>query len=49
MSFESTMDFTKKIPSLLSFIASIVFNNSVRVENYIYWICLDLTKVTRPE
>jgi len=36
MSFESIMDFTKKIPSLLSLIASIVFNDTIGVEHYIY-------------
>jgi len=33
MGFESIMDFTKKIPSLVSLIASIVFNNSTGVDN----------------
>ena len=31
MSFESNLNFTEKIPSLLTLIASIVFNNSIRV------------------
>jgi len=36
MSFESIMNFVKKIPSLVSLIASIVFNDSFGVENCIY-------------
>ena len=35
MSFESIMDFTKKIPSLVSLIASIEFDDSFGVEFYI--------------
>ena len=35
MSFESMMDFTKKIPNLVSLIASIEFNDSCGVEFYI--------------
>ena len=35
MSFESIMDFTKKIPRLVSLIASIEFNDSFEVEFYI--------------
>jgi len=35
MSFESIIDFTKKIPSLVSLIASMVFNDSFGVESYI--------------
>ena len=35
MSFESFMNFTKKIPSLVSLIASIEFNDSFEVEFYI--------------
>jgi len=27
----------RKIPSLMSLIASMVFNDSFRMENYIYW------------
>ena len=27
----------RKIPSLMSLIASIVFNDSFRVENHVYW------------
>ena len=37
MSFESIIDITKKVTSLVSFIASIVFNNSFGMENHIYW------------
>jgi len=37
MSFESIMDFTKKIPSIVSLIASIEFNDSFRVQFYIQW------------
>jgi len=37
MSFGSTTDIIKKVPSLVSLIASIVFNNSCVVENHIYW------------
>ena len=33
MSFGSIIDITKKVPSLVSFIASIVLNNSFGVEN----------------
>ena len=38
MSFESIMNFTKKIPRLVSLIASIEFNDSFGVEFYISWI-----------
>jgi len=31
MSFESNLNFTKKITNLLTLIASIVFNNSIRI------------------
>jgi len=37
--FESIIDITKKVPSLVSFIVSIVFNQSFKVKNHIYWIC----------
>jgi len=37
MSFGSHMDFTKEMPSLLSLIAFIVFNDLIEVEDYIYW------------
>jgi len=36
MKFGSTMDFTKDILSLLRLIASIVFNDSFVMKNYIY-------------
>jgi len=32
MSFESTMDFAKKIPNLVSLISSIEFNDSIGLE-----------------
>jgi len=35
MSFESFMDFTKKIPHLVSLIATIEFNDSFGVDFYI--------------
>jgi len=34
MSFESMMDFKKKITTLVSLIAHIVFNNSFRMKHY---------------
>ena len=34
MSFESIMDFKKKITTLVSLIAHIVFNNSFRMKHY---------------
>jgi len=37
MSFESIINFTKKILRVLSLIASIVFNNPIGVEDFIYW------------
>jgi len=37
--FELIMDFTKKIPSLVSLIAYVMFNNSLGLGNYIYWTC----------
>jgi len=37
MTFESIVDFTTKIPSLLNLIASIVFNNSIRVEKLLLY------------
>ena len=36
-SFESIVDITRKVSSLMSLVAFIVFNNSFRVENHIYW------------
>jgi len=33
------VDFTKKIPTLVSLIVSVVFNDLSGVENYIYWTC----------
>jgi len=36
-SFESLMDITKKIPSLMSLIASMVINNLFGVKNCIEW------------
>jgi len=39
MSFGAIIDITKKVPSLMSFITFIVFNNSFGVENGIYWNC----------
>jgi len=44
MSFESIMYFTKKIPSLLSLIDSIMFNNSIRVENCIIGLVMKYEK-----
>jgi len=37
--FELIMHFTKKMPSLVSLIASIVFNNSIGMEDFVYYIC----------
>ena len=37
-SFESMIDITKKVPSLVSLIASMEFNSSFGVKNRIYWI-----------
>ena len=39
MSFESIMDFTKKLRSLLSLIASMVINNLFGEKNCIEWTC----------
>jgi len=39
MSFKSIIDITKEVPSLESSIASIMFNNLFRMENYIFWAC----------
>ena len=39
MNFELIMNFIKKTPSLLSLITTVVFNNLIEVENYIYWTC----------
>jgi len=36
MSFGANMDFTKNMLNLLSLVASIVFNDSIEVENYIH-------------
>jgi len=38
MSFKSISNITKKLPSLAILIASIVLNDSFRVENNIYYI-----------
>jgi len=37
MSFEPIIDIPSKVLSLVSFIASIMFNNSFRVENHTGW------------
>ena len=36
---KSIMDYTKKISSSVSLLASIGFNDSYGKKNYIYWIC----------
>jgi len=43
MSYES-IDFIKKISSLLSLITFVVLNNSIWVENSIYWTCEQSTR-----
>ena len=37
MSFESIIDLIKKVQSLMSSVASVVFKNSFEVENHIHW------------
>jgi len=47
MSFESIRDFTKKIQSLLSLIASVVFNNSIEVETIFIGLLNEIREVGR--
>jgi len=44
MSFISIMDFSKEIPSLLSLIDSIVFNNSIRVKLHLLNLLIEYDK-----